>query len=99
VIGNRKFAFDIWGETVNVASRLESQGVPDRVQVSAATWSSVEHLFDAESVGPVEIRGYGPMDTYMIVGPRRKAKMPIVARPRYSIASRLEEGVASAAHG
>jgi len=82
VIGNRKFAFDIWGETVNVASRLESQGVPDRVQVSAATWSSVEDLFDAESVGPVEIRGYGPMDTYMIVGPRRKAKMPIVAIPR-----------------
>ena len=67
VIGNRKFAFDIWGETVNIASRLESQGVPGRVQVSAATWRSVEHQFDAEPVGPIEIRGYGPMDTYTIL--------------------------------
>ena len=42
VIGHRKFAFDIWGETVNIASRLESQGIPGRVQVSAATWRNVE---------------------------------------------------------
>jgi class 3 adenylate cyclase len=70
VIGNRKFTFDIWGETVNIASRLESQGVPGRVQVSAATWRSVEHMFDAKHIGPIEIRGYGPMDTYTILGRR-----------------------------
>lgn len=70
VIGNRKFAFDIWGETVNIASRLESHGIPGRVQVSAATWRTIEDGFEAQHMGPVEIRGYGPMETYTIVGRR-----------------------------
>jgi adenylate cyclase len=70
VIGHRKFAFDIWGETVNVASRLESQGIRGRVHVSAATWRKVQDLFDAEPRGPIHLRGYGPMETYAIVGRR-----------------------------
>jgi class 3 adenylate cyclase len=70
VIGNRKFAFDIWGETVNVASRLESQGVPGRVQVSAATWRNVQDTFGAETRGSTDLRGYGPIETYLIVGRR-----------------------------
>jgi class 3 adenylate cyclase len=71
VIGHRKFAFDIWGETVNIASRLESQGVSGRVRVSAATWREVRDLFDAESHGPIYLRGYGPLDAYTIAGRRR----------------------------
>ncbi len=67
VIGDRKFAFDIWGETVNIASRLESLGIPGRVHVSAATWRIVEDLFEAEPRGPIHLRGYGPMETYEIV--------------------------------
>ncbi len=67
VIGHRKFAFDIWGETVNIASRLESQGIPDRVHVSAVTWQKVEELFEGEACGPVHLRGHGPMDTYTVV--------------------------------
>ena len=67
VIGHRKFAFDIWGETVNVASRLESQGVPGRVQVSEATWSKVADRFEAEARGPIDLRGHGEMQTYAIV--------------------------------
>ena len=70
VIGHRKFAFDIWGETVNVASRLESQGVAGRVHVSAATWRNVRDAFDGEPRGPIDLRGYGPMETYTIVGRR-----------------------------
>ena len=70
VIGHRKFAFDIWGETVNVASRLESQGIAGRVHVSAATWRNVRDTFDAEPRGPIDLRGYGPMETYTIVGRR-----------------------------
>jgi class 3 adenylate cyclase len=70
VIGHRKFAFDIWGETVNVASRLESQGIPGRVHVSAATWGDVKDLFDGEPCGPIQLRGYGPMETYVIVSHR-----------------------------
>jgi class 3 adenylate cyclase len=70
VIGHRKFAFDIWGETVNIASRLESQGIRDRVHVSAATWRKVRDRFDAEPCGRIHLRGHGPMETYAIVGRR-----------------------------
>ncbi len=70
VIGHRKFAFDIWGETVNIASRLESHGIPGRVHVSAETWRIVQDRFDAEPRGPIDLRGYGPMETYAIIGRR-----------------------------
>ena len=75
VIGHRKFAFDIWGETVNIASRLESQGIPGRVHVSAETWRNVKDQFDAEPRGPIHLRGYGPMETYTIVGRRRRQEV------------------------
>jgi class 3 adenylate cyclase len=74
VIGDRKFAFDIWGETVNIASRLESQGIPDRVHVSAATWRNVEDRFDGEGRGPIDLRGYGPMETYTVFRRRGRAR-------------------------
>jgi adenylate cyclase len=70
VIGDRKLAFDIWGETVNIASRLESTGIPGRVQVSPLTLTNVEHVFDAEPRGPVDLPGHGPMATHLIVGRR-----------------------------
>jgi class 3 adenylate cyclase len=70
VIGTRKFAFDLWGDTVNVASRLESQGVPNRVHVSSTTWKLVRDRYDGEARGVIELRGHGPMETYTIMGPR-----------------------------
>ena len=74
VIGHRKFAFDIWGETVNVASRLESQGIEGHVHVSAATWRAAQHRFEAEPCGSTQLRGYGPVETYKIVGRRRDSR-------------------------
>ncbi len=71
VIGQRKFAFDIWGETVNIASRLESQGIPGRVQVSVETWRLVKDQFEAEPRGAIDLRGYGPVEAYTIVGRSR----------------------------
>ena len=71
VIGHRKFAFDIWGETVNLASRLEVHGVPGLVHVSASTWRNLADEFDVEPRGPMQLRGYGPMETYTIA--RRRA--------------------------
>jgi class 3 adenylate cyclase len=76
VIGHRKFAFDIWGETVNIASRLESQGIRGRVHVSAETWRSVNDLFDAESRGPIDLRGYGSLETYAILRRRSGKSSP-----------------------
>ena len=66
VIGTRKFAFDVWGDTVNVASRLESQGQPDRVHISEATWEMVRDRFEFEARGALELRGRGPMSTYLV---------------------------------
>lgn len=68
VIGQEKLAFDIWGETVNIASRLESQGVPGRVHVSSTTARSVGADFEMRTSGQVHLRGHGPMDTYTVVG-------------------------------
>ena len=64
VIGHRKFAFDIWGETVNVASRLESQGIAGRVHVSAATWRNVRghvRCGAPRSDRPSRIRSHGDL--------------------------------------
>lgn len=72
VIGTSRFAFDVWGDTVNVASRLESQGQPDRVHISDATWQLVRDRFDCETQGALDLRGRGPMTTYLVVGHRAR---------------------------
>jgi class 3 adenylate cyclase len=74
VIGHEKFAFDMWGDTVNVASRLESHGLPNRVHISEATWELVGDRFDATPCGSVDLRGHGPMETHLVVG--RRAALP-----------------------
>jgi class 3 adenylate cyclase len=70
VLGHRRFAFDIWGETVNMASRLESHGVPNRVHLTDATLRLVEDRYDADPLGSVELKGYGPIETYAIAAVR-----------------------------
>ncbi|MBS2037757.1 response regulator [bacterium] len=68
VIGRRKFIYDVWGETVNTASRLESHGAPDRVHVSQAVYQRLSHRFDFEARGITELKGKGPMETYFLLG-------------------------------
>jgi class 3 adenylate cyclase len=68
VIGSRKLAFDLWGDTVNVASRLEGISKPGRILVSEATWSLVRHHFEGEAQGDSELRGHATMRTYSIIG-------------------------------
>ena len=70
VIGTHKFIYDIWGDAVNTASRMESQGTPDRIQVSGVTWRQIRDRFELEPHGVVEIRGKGPMETYILRGRR-----------------------------
>jgi class 3 adenylate cyclase len=69
VIGTRKFAYDVWGDTVNVAARLEESGVAGRVHVSEQTRLMVSERFDFEPRGPVELRGLGRVPTYLVVAP------------------------------
>jgi class 3 adenylate cyclase len=75
VIGRHRFIYDVWGDTVNTASRMETYGLPNRVHVSAATWLRVKEAFPYEQRGPIEIKGKGTMQTYLLID-RRAAKRP-----------------------
>ncbi len=70
VIGTRTFAYDLWGDTVNTASRMESSGVPGQIQVTGATYELIRDEYDCEPRGPVEVKGKSTMETYLLVSPR-----------------------------
>jgi len=69
VIGTRKFAYDVWGTTVNIAARLESTGIPGRIHVSEETRSLTCEAFEFESRGVIELRGLEPRTTYLVSKP------------------------------
>jgi adenylate cyclase len=66
VIGERKFAYDIWGTTVNIASRMESHGAPGRVHVSKAVADRLAGQFRFVPRGAVEVKGAGLMETFWL---------------------------------
>ncbi len=70
VIGTHKFVYDIWGDTVNIASRMESHGMRGRIHVSADTHRHLEEHFRLEPRGVVEIKGKDPMETFLLIGRR-----------------------------
>jgi adenylate cyclase len=69
VIGIRKFIYDVWGDTVNVASRLESHGSPGRTHVSEMVFERLQGRFAFEERGTIELKGRGPMNTYFLGAP------------------------------
>ncbi len=76
VIGTSKFSYDLWGDTVNVASRLESSGIPGEIQASAATVSLLEDAFEIVPRGEVDLKGKGPMATFLVRA-GRAAEAPV----------------------
>jgi class 3 adenylate cyclase len=66
VIGRRKFSYDLWGDTVNTASRMESSGMPGCIQVTEATWLRVRDRYPWQVREGVEVKGKGPMTTYLL---------------------------------
>jgi len=70
VIGTHKFTYDIWGTTVNEASRMESSGLPGRIQISAITAGLLGNAFDLEYRGMVQTKGLGNLSTYFLNGRR-----------------------------
>jgi class 3 adenylate cyclase len=66
VIGERKFAYDIWGTTVNIASRMESHGAPDRVHVSKTVADRLSGQFNLVPRGAIEVKGAGLMETFWL---------------------------------
>ena len=69
VIGVRKFIYDVWGDTVNTASRLESHGAPGRTHVSETVFERLQGRFAFEARGTIELKGRGPMNTYFLDAP------------------------------
>lgn len=73
VIGIKKFSYDLWGDAVNIASRMESQGVPGKIQITEATYQRLKHRYSFEEVGQVMVKGHGYLTTYQYLGPGQKA--------------------------
>jgi adenylate cyclase len=73
VIGRRRFLYDLWGDTVNMASRMESHGTPDGIQITRSTWELLRDDFVTEPIGLVEVKGKGAVETWRLVGPRDEA--------------------------
>ncbi len=86
VIGMKKFTYDLWGDTVNLASRMESQGETGRIQLSPVTYELIKSRFDCVPRGPIEVKGKGSMVTYFLEGDRavfeeRSPSNPLQIRP------------------
>lgn len=71
VIGRRRFAYDLWGDTVNTASRMESHGVPNRIQVSESTYELLKNRYEFSEPQEMDIKGKGTKSTYFLVGPEQ----------------------------
>jgi guanylate cyclase len=70
IIGRHKFSYDLWGDAVNTASRMESLGTVGQIQITEATLRLVEDEFVCESRGVIEIKGKGPMPVWFLTGRR-----------------------------
>src|SRR6185295_627037 len=71
VVGTRKFFYDVWGDAVNVASRMESTGEPGKIQVTTETRDQLTDRFDLEERGVIDVKGKGQMRTWFLVGRKR----------------------------
>jgi adenylate cyclase len=72
VIGAKRLTYDVWGDTVNLASRLEGQSAPNRILVSRRTKASLEHRFMLERCGPLELKGFGQEEAWYLVDALRE---------------------------
>ena len=77
VIGRKRFLYDLWGDAVNTASRMESQGTPGRIQITRATYELLEDEFACEPRGTIPVKGKGDMETWYLVGRRATAAVGV----------------------
>ena len=70
VIGKKRFLYDLWGDAVNTASRMESHGTPGEIQITRATYELVKDEFECRPRGTIDVKGKGPMETWYLVRSR-----------------------------
>lgn len=75
VIGVSKFIYDLWGDTVNIASRMESTGLPGQIQVTRSVYEHLKDRFEFESRGLVKVKGKGEIETWLLHGQLRAAEV------------------------
>ena len=85
IVGTHKFAYDLWGEVVNTASRMESHGVPGSIQVSRVTYDLIRDDYVCERRGTIEMKGMGETETYFLLA--RRSDAPIDAPPAVQAAA------------
>ena len=73
VIGKHKFSYDLWGDTVNTASRMESHGEPSRVHVSQGTYTLLQDRYRFTDRGEMNVKGKGMQQTYFLLGRHENA--------------------------
>jgi adenylate cyclase len=78
VIGRKRFLYDLWGDAVNTASRMESHGAPGRIQITRATYELLADEFECEPRGPIAVKGKGEIETWYLVRPRHVMRRPFV---------------------
>jgi len=71
VIGRKRFLYDLWGDAVNTASRMESHGTPGRIQITRATYELLADEFECEPRGTIAVKGKGEVEAWYLVGPKR----------------------------
>jgi class 3 adenylate cyclase len=76
VIGRRKFQYDLWGDTVNTASRMESSGTAGSIQITRETYELIKDEFACEPRGKVAVKGKGELETWYLLGPRPGPSTP-----------------------
>ena len=80
IIGTHKFIYDVWGDTVNIASRLETGSAPGRIQVSEETRAKLAHCYEFEPRGAIKLRGRGRAVAWFLTGRKADAPGPILTR-------------------
>lgn len=75
VIGLKKTIYDLWGDTVNVAARMEHHGIPDRIQVTKATYTLLKNKFSFIARGEIQVKGKGAMETFILLDKKKDYKV------------------------
>lgn len=79
VVGKKKFIYDLWGDTVNIASRITSEGVPGMIQVDGITWRRLKDRFDFHEPQTIYLKGKGNMEVHRMIGRKQSAEEPAAA--------------------
>ncbi len=88
VVGTKKFAYDIWGDSVNVASRMETKSLPGRINISESTYELIKDVYECEYRGEIDVKNKGMMKMYFVKGIKDKA---FISKLEFS--SKIEEKI------